>query len=183
MSYEVTGKLIEKYDTQRVSDRFQKREFVLEFTEMINGQPSQYPNFIKLTLVQQKVEIIDRFNVGQTVKVNFNLRGSRYEKDGKISYFTNLDAWRIEQAQEGGNDGGYNGGNQQQQQQPQGNYSNNNGGNNGGNWSNSNGGNNNNNGNNGGNWTGGNNTGNGNNTAFSNAPAGGGGESSDDLPF
>ena len=177
MSYEVTGKLIEKYDTQRVSDRFQKREFVLEFTEMINGQPSQYPNFIKLTLVQQKVEIIDRFNIGQTVKVNFNLRGSRYEKDGKVSYFTNLDAWRIEQAQEGGNDGGgYNNGNQQQQQ-PQGNYSNaNNGGGNGGNWSSGN------NNNGGGNWTGGNNNGGGNNTAFSGAPAGGG-ESSDDLPF
>ncbi len=36
-------------------------------------------------------------NIGDEIKVYFNLRGNKYEKDGKVSYFTNLDAWRIEQ--------------------------------------------------------------------------------------
>lgn len=135
MSYEVTGKLVEKFDTQRVSDRFQKREFVIEFYDMINGAPSQYANYIKFQLVQQKVDIIDRFEVGSTIKVNFNLKGSRYEKEGRTNYFTSLDAWRIEQAQEGapaGNNSGYN-------QQSNNGYNNNNNNNGGGNrgWGNS----------------------------------------------
>ena len=38
----------------------------------------------------------DRFNIGDEVKVSFNLKGTRWEKDGKVNYFTNLDAWRME---------------------------------------------------------------------------------------
>ena len=30
MSFEISGRLAEKFETQQVSDRFQKREFVLE---------------------------------------------------------------------------------------------------------------------------------------------------------
>ena len=37
MSFELTGKLIAVSDTQQVSDRFKKREFVLETAEEING--------------------------------------------------------------------------------------------------------------------------------------------------
>ncbi len=37
MSLEVTGKLLVKYDTQQVSEKFKKREFVLELAEEING--------------------------------------------------------------------------------------------------------------------------------------------------
>jgi hypothetical protein len=29
--------------------------------------------------------------------VYFNIKGSKWEKDGKVNYITNLDAWRIEQ--------------------------------------------------------------------------------------
>lgn len=39
----------------------------------------------------------DRFNIGDEVKVSFNIKGSKWMKDGKENYFTNLDAWRIEQ--------------------------------------------------------------------------------------
>ena len=35
MSLEVTGKLVVKYDTQQVNDRFKKREFVIEIAEEI----------------------------------------------------------------------------------------------------------------------------------------------------
>lgn len=40
MNLEITGKLVEKYDTQTVNDRFRKREFVIEVTEEVNGWPS-----------------------------------------------------------------------------------------------------------------------------------------------
>ena len=96
MSLEVTGKLLVKYPTQQVSDKFRKREFVLELTEEING--NSYTNFAKLQLVQNKCDIIDRFNEGDMIKVSFNIKGNKWEKDGKVNYITNLDAWRIENA-------------------------------------------------------------------------------------
>ena len=30
------------------------------------------------------------------IKVSFNIKGNKWEKDGKISYFNNLDAWKFE---------------------------------------------------------------------------------------
>ena len=105
MNLEVTGKLLVKYDTQQVSEKFKKREFVLELAEDING--SIYTNFAKMQLVQNKCDIIDRFNEGDMVKVSFNIKGNRWERDGKVNYITNLDAWRIEavNAQQGSNPG------------------------------------------------------------------------------
>jgi len=37
--------------------------------------------------------------VDDMVKVSFNLRGRKWERDGQVSYFTNLEAWRIEKVQ------------------------------------------------------------------------------------
>ena len=96
MSLEVTGKLLHKYDTQVVSERFKKREFVLELAEEING--NTYTNYAKMQLVQNKCELLDKYNEGDTVKVSFNIKGNRWERDGKVNYITNLDAWRIESA-------------------------------------------------------------------------------------
>lgn len=100
MSLEVTGKLLVKYDAQQVSDRFKKREFVLELAEEING--NVYTNYAKMQLVQNKCDIVDRFNEGDMVKVSFNIKGNRWERDGKVNFITNLDAWRIESAGAGG---------------------------------------------------------------------------------
>ena len=99
MSLEVTGKLLVKYDAQQVNDRFKKREFVLELAEEING--NVYTNYAKMQLVQQKCDILDRFNEGDNVKVSFNIKGNRWERDGKVNFITNLDAWRIESAAAG----------------------------------------------------------------------------------
>lgn len=94
MSLEIKGRLAIKYDTQQVSEKFKKREFVIELQEEING--SLYTNFAKMQLVQNKCDIIDRFFPGDMLKVNFNIKGNKYERDGKVTYITNLDAWRIE---------------------------------------------------------------------------------------
>jgi hypothetical protein len=82
-----------------VNERFKKREFVLELAEEING--NVYTNFAKMQLVQQKCDILDRFNEGDNVKVSFNIKGNRWERDGKVNFITNLDAWRIEAANAG----------------------------------------------------------------------------------
>ena len=37
--------------------------------------------------------------MGEPVKVSFNVRGRKWEKDGKVNYFSNLEAWRLEKVQ------------------------------------------------------------------------------------
>ena len=95
MSYELTGRLLAKYDTIQRSETFKTREFVLEKSDDIGGR--LITNYIKFQCVQEKTNIIDRVNTGDEVKVFFNIKGSKWEKDGRINYITNLDAWKIEQ--------------------------------------------------------------------------------------
>ena len=95
MSYELTGKLVAKYDTVQRTETFKTREFAVEKSEDINGRT--ITNYVKFQSVQDKTTIIDRVNIGDEVKVYFNIKGSKWEKDGKVNYITNLDAWRIEQ--------------------------------------------------------------------------------------
>lgn len=95
-SFELEGKLIAKYDTVQRTETFKTREFVVESSEDVNGRV--FTNYAKFQCTQDRTQIIDRFNMGDSVKVTFNIRGSKWERDGKVNYITNLDAWRIEAA-------------------------------------------------------------------------------------
>lgn len=97
MSFEVTGKLINIEKTQNISDSFKKRDFVIEVE---NSSNSSWVDFIKFQLTQTRCDLIDPFTLNDEIIVSFNLRGRKWEKDGKVSYFTNLEAWRIQKSQE-----------------------------------------------------------------------------------
>jgi len=88
---EVIGTLKTKFDTQKVSDRFQKREFVL--TTEAN---TPYPQHVSFQVTQDKCTILDQFNDGEEIKVQFNLRGREWNGPQGIKYFNTLEAWRIE---------------------------------------------------------------------------------------
>jgi hypothetical protein len=94
MSFELSGRLIEKQDTVQVNDTFKKREFVIEHTDNSGGK--EFIDLIKFQLTQERCSFIDRFNVNDEIKVTFNIRGKRWVKDDRVSYFTNLEAWKIE---------------------------------------------------------------------------------------
>ena len=100
MSFELTGKLLEKFETEQPSPTFRKREFVIETAEERNGRKFFDP--IKFQLIQDRVDLIDNYDTGEEIKVSFDIKGNRWERDGRVSYFTNLVAWRIEKAAEGG---------------------------------------------------------------------------------
>ena len=87
----VEGKLKRIHDEQVISDRFKKREFVIETEE-------QYPQVLMFQLVQDKTNLIDQFNLGDKVEIFFNLRGREWQKDpsAEIKVFNTLDAWRIQ---------------------------------------------------------------------------------------
>lgn len=102
---EVVGQLKLKYDTQKVSDKFQKRDFVLA-TDL----STPYPQYVSFQVTQDKCTILDSFNQGDEIRVQFNLRGREWNGPQGIKYFNTLEAWRIERAA---------GGTQQQSSQPQ----------------------------------------------------------------
>ena len=91
MSLEAKGKLYVKYDAQQVTEKFKKREFVLEMTS------GAYSEYIKFQLTQDKCALLDKYKVGDEVNVKFNLRGRPYQgKTGETTYFTNLEAWSVD---------------------------------------------------------------------------------------
>src|SRR5215218_10459743 len=94
MSYEITGKLVVRIDIVQRSESFKTREFVIEKTEDGNGR--SFTSYIKFQCVQDKTAMPDKFNIGDEVKVQFNIKGTKWEKDGRTNYITNLDAWRME---------------------------------------------------------------------------------------
>ncbi len=94
MSFEITGKLTEKFDTQNVTASFKKREFVIEKIENAGGR--EFTETIKFQLSQDRCDLIDPYQINEDIKVHFNIKGRKWEKDGRVSYFTNLEAWRLE---------------------------------------------------------------------------------------
>lgn len=96
---EVTGILKMKFDTQKVSDRFSKREFVLT-TEAT----SPYPQHVSFQLTQDKCNLLDQYNIGDEMKIQFNLRGREWNGPQGIKYFNTLEAWRIEKMNGGASD-------------------------------------------------------------------------------
>lgn len=79
-------------ETNVVSEKFKKREFVLE-TE---GH-TQYPQLIPLEFQQEKAGLLDKYQVGQEVSVDFNLKGRQWTNtQGEVKTFLTLQAWKIE---------------------------------------------------------------------------------------
>lgn len=94
MAFEITGKVIDIAPVNQVSDKFRKREFVIEKKE--TGGAAVFIDYIKFQLVQDKCDLINESFLNEEIKIWFNLKGNRWERDGKVNYFTNLDAWKIE---------------------------------------------------------------------------------------
>jgi hypothetical protein len=95
-SFETTGTLKVKMDTQVVSEKFSKREFVLT-----TDAGSNYPQHVTFQLTQDKCSLIDAYQPGDEMKVSFNVRGREWNGPNGIRYFNTLEAWRVEKAQAG----------------------------------------------------------------------------------
>ncbi len=94
MGIEVSGKLHVINEAQQVTERFRKREFVLELSEN-----TRFPQFVSFQLTGDRCGRIDDFEVGDEVRVEFSLRGREWNSPrGEVKYFNSLDVWNIERA-------------------------------------------------------------------------------------
>ena len=91
---EVTGKVVMITEKNQISDKFAKREIVIETSE-------DYPQMLNIQFVQDKCEALDGFMEGEDVKIGINLRGRAWTSpSGEIKYFNTIQGWYIEQANE-----------------------------------------------------------------------------------
>ena len=87
---EVVGKIKVVNAEQVVSASFKKRELVVTTDE-------QYPQHIMIEFAQDKCDLIDKYRVGEQVKVSINLRGREWiNPQGETKYFNQIQGWRIE---------------------------------------------------------------------------------------
>ena len=87
-----TGTIYKIGETQDISEKFRKRELVIEYTEN-----PQYPEYIKFEVVQDKCNMLDQFQPGMEVQVHYDLKGRRWndKSTGEEKVFSNLQAWRV----------------------------------------------------------------------------------------
>jgi hypothetical protein len=98
MGIEVTGRLNAIFDTKQVTERFSKREFVVEMSDN-----PKYPQLVLFQLTGNRCENLDGLNVGDDVRVEFSLRGREWKSpQGETKYFNSLDVWTIERASSAG---------------------------------------------------------------------------------
>ncbi|MFM9825433.1 DUF3127 domain-containing protein [Flavobacterium sp.] len=91
---EVTGKIKMIDQTKEVgSAGFKKRDIVVTTDE-------QYPQHILVQFVQDKCELLNNYQVGESVKIDINLRGREWtNQQGETVYFNTIQGWRIGKVQ------------------------------------------------------------------------------------
>ena len=97
MGIEITGKLHTLFETKQVSERFTKREFVIELADN-----PKYPQVVLFQLTGDRCSQLDGMAVGDEVRIEFSLRGREWKSpSGDVKYFNSLDVWKIEPARAG----------------------------------------------------------------------------------
>jgi hypothetical protein len=106
MGIEAIGKLHTIFDTKQVSERFSKREFVVELADN-----PKYPQTVLFQLTGDRCAQLDGMNVGDQVRIEFSLRGREWRSpSGDVKYFNSLDVWKVEPARAGRSSGRQGGG-------------------------------------------------------------------------
>lgn len=95
MSLSITGEIKEilpvESGVSKATDKEWKRQgFVIDTGAQYN--PEVYLGLFG----QEKIDMLANFKVGQHVDVAFNLSSRRWEKEGKVSYFTSCDVWKMD---------------------------------------------------------------------------------------
>ncbi len=92
---ELTGKIISVGDEQQISDRFSKREIVVETGD-------QYPNPLPVEFANDKMLLVAGAEVGDQVTVSAHVNGRKWESPKGDRYFISLRGYKIDNPAERG---------------------------------------------------------------------------------
>lgn len=91
---ELNGTIKKIFDLQTFQSGFQKKNVLIETLD-------EYPQTILVEFLQNKVTLLDSFNVGDDVKISINIRGKEWiSPEGVAKYFNSITGWRIEKLTE-----------------------------------------------------------------------------------
>jgi single-stranded DNA-binding protein len=94
MNMQVQGRIHTAFPAEQVTQRFKKREFVLEL-----DAASRYPQLVLFQLTGDRCPALDDYATGDTVAVEFSLRGREWKSPkGETRYFNSLEVWSIARA-------------------------------------------------------------------------------------
>ena len=90
---EIAGKIKWRDETKTYgTNGFRKREVVVTTEE-------QYPQHILVEFIQDKCDLLNAYQVGQSVKIGINLRGREWvNPQGGTKYVNSVQGWGIEEA-------------------------------------------------------------------------------------
>tara|TARA_B100001250_G_scaffold126068_1_gene107268 strand:- start:1667 stop:1984 length:318 start_codon:yes stop_codon:yes gene_type:complete len=83
--HELKGTIKTIGNLEQVSPKFRKRTLMLETV-------GKYPQLLAIEFVNDKVDMLNGYNVGDGVTVSINIMGKEWQ--GK--HFTNLSGWKID---------------------------------------------------------------------------------------
>lgn len=86
---ELKGTITKISDIQTFASGFQKAELVLTTDE-------QYPQPINIEFLQDKIDLLDKFKVGDAVTIGINIRGREWTSPtGEVKYFNSITGWKV----------------------------------------------------------------------------------------
>lgn len=87
---QVQGKIKIIGDVQTFGTDFNKRQLVVITDD-------QYPQLISIDFLKDKCDLLNSYDVGQSVNVSINLGGREWiNPQGEAKYFNSVQGWRIE---------------------------------------------------------------------------------------
>ena len=88
---EIQGRIKQIFATESVgANGFQKRDLVIT-------TDGQYPQDIIIQFAQGNCALLDNLQIGQMVKIHFNLQGREWTSpQGEVKYFNTVVGWKIE---------------------------------------------------------------------------------------
>jgi len=87
------GKVVKILPARQVSETFKVRDIWIE-------EPADNPDYnqvVKVQFTQDKCGLLDQYQIGQEVMINFNITGRRSSQVGPTTenIYTNIQGWRI----------------------------------------------------------------------------------------
>lgn len=87
--YKAEGEILRLHDAVQLTETFRKREFVLELPD------KKYPQPVLFQVIGDRCDAMNEFKIGDTLEVEFNIRGRFWDGPKGEKCFVSLDVWKM----------------------------------------------------------------------------------------
>lgn len=91
----ITGKLIYKSKIINIKEGLNKRFFLIELIQLVNGQAEKF-NFYFETQNNECINLLKSIDLDKEISIHFNIICIEFINNFNISYLTNLESWKID---------------------------------------------------------------------------------------